>query len=153
MDFETRLATHDDHDELFAVYALAMKGHIAKIWGWDDAWQQTDFDTHFDPNAIQVAIVGDTPEEWLRHRIVAYIQTELRDGTPHVRILCVIPDYQRRGIGSTLLKSLIKNCSINQQTATLGVFKINTDARRFYERLGFEVVETTSTHYLMRRNA
>ena len=47
MDFETRSATPHDRDELYQLYALVMQAHISKIWGWDEAWQQTDFDTHF----------------------------------------------------------------------------------------------------------
>ena len=153
MNFETRLATPDDRDALYEVYASAMKAHIEQIWGWDDAWQQTDFDAYFDPNAIQVARVGDTPEAWLGHRIVAYVQTELSDDTLHIRMLCVAPEFQQKGIGSALLKGVIHTCSTERQDVTLGVFKINTKAHRLYERLGFEIVEATSTHYLMRRSA
>ena len=85
-------------------------------------------------------------------RIVAYIQTELRDDTLHVRMLCVVPEYQSQGIGSALLKGFIHDYSAKRLDVTLGVFKINTEARRFHERLSFEVIEATSTHYLMRRN-
>lgn len=145
MNFETRSATPDDHNELYEVYASAMKVHITKIWGWNDAWQQTDFDAHFIPSAIRVAMVDD--------QIVAYIQTEIRDDASHVRMICVAPDHQKNGIGSALLKKFIHECSANHQDVTLGVFKINTDARRLYERLGFEAIETNSTHHLMRRNA
>ena len=68
-------------------------------------------------------------------------------------MICVAPEYQNKGIGSTLLKAFIHDCSAKQQDVTLGVFKINTDARRFYERLGFAIIEEASTHYLMRRKA
>jgi ribosomal protein S18 acetylase RimI-like enzyme len=145
MNFETRSATPDDRNALYAVYASAKKVYIAEIWGWDESWQQTDFDAHSDPHVIQVAVVGD--------RIVAYIHTELRNDTPHVHMLCVVPEYQSKGIGSALLKAFIHDCSAQQQDVTLGVFKINTDARRFHAKLGFETFEATSTHYLMRRNA
>lgn len=145
MDFETRSATPNDRDDLYQLYASVMKAHINKIWGWDEAWQQTDFDTHFVPSTIQVAVVDN--------RIVAYIQTELCDGTPHVRMICVASEYQNNGIGSALLKAFIHNCSAKQQDVTLGVFKINTDAHRFYERLGFKIIEEASNHYLMKRKA
>lgn len=52
MDFETRSATPDDRDVLYQIYAATMKAHIEQIWGWDEGWQQTDFDVHFDPRAI-----------------------------------------------------------------------------------------------------
>jgi ribosomal protein S18 acetylase RimI-like enzyme len=68
-------------------------------------------------------------------------------------MLCVVPEYQGKGVGNALLKAFIHNCSAKQQDVTLGVFKINTDARRFYERLGFEMMKVTSTHYRMRKKA
>ena len=68
-----------------------MKAHITKIWGWDEAWQQNEFGDRFFPDAIQVVTISDTPEEWLRHRIVAYIHPEMRNGTQHVHMLCVAP--------------------------------------------------------------
>lgn len=65
----------------------------------------------------------------------------------------MVPKYQHKGIGSALVKAFIHDRSATQQNVTLGVFNINPDARRFYERLNFEICGKTSTHYLMRRNA
>lgn len=145
MDFETRSATSDDRNELYKLYASVMKAHITKIWGWDEAWQQNEFEDRFFPDPIQVATISD--------RIIAYIHPEMHNGNQHVHMLCVAPEYQRNGIGGALLKGFIRDCSANQQDVTLGVFKINPDARRFYERLGFLVFEEDSTHYRMRRKA
>jgi len=68
-------------------------------------------------------------------------------------MICVLPEYQRKGIGSSLLESFIQDSSAKQQEATLGVFRINIDARRLYERADFEVYGETATHYEMKKKA
>jgi len=145
MEFDTRPATLDDRAQLYELYASVLKVHISKIWSWDESWQQNDFYDHFVPEQIRVAVVDG--------QVIAYIHVEPRDGAPHVRMMCVRPEYQRKGIGTALLKSVIQNSSARQQDITLLVFRINTKARRFYERLGFEVCGETATHYEMKRKA
>ena len=55
----------------------------------------------------------------------------------HLDQLFVDPRYQRRGIGTSLLKAA---CSRTQPITTLNVFEQNIPARRFYERHGFQKV-------------
>ena len=145
MGFDTRPATLDDRAQLYELYASVLKVHITKIWGWDESWQQRDFDDHFVPDHIQVAVV--------QGNVVAYIHVDPQNGSPHVRMMCVAPAHQRKGIGGALLKSLVEDCAAKRQDVALLVFRINTDARRFYESLGFEVCGETETHYEMKRKA
>ena len=72
------------------------------------------FDSHFVPEQIQLAVMDG--------QVVAYIHIDSQNGTPHVRMMCVLPEYQRKGIGSSLLKSFIHSTSAAQQDAALGVF-------------------------------
>jgi ribosomal protein S18 acetylase RimI-like enzyme len=85
--------------------------------------------------------------------IVAYIHVVSQDGNPYVRMMRVASEYQRKGVGGALLNSLIQNSLTKQQDVALRVFKINTDARRFYERLGFEICGEMQTFYEMKRKA
>jgi ribosomal protein S18 acetylase RimI-like enzyme len=143
MEFETRHATSDDHAALYQIYATVMKEHVSRIWGWDEAWQTGDFDKHFLPDQITVVMV--------ENQIVGYIHVDSRDETPHVRMMCILPEYQGKGLGSTLLRSFIQRVSAEGKNVKLGVFKINSAARRLYERLGFETCGETTTHYEMIR--
>ncbi len=145
MKFETRTATLDDRDQLFELYVSVLKDHIIKIWGWEESWQQADFDEHFTPEQIRVIVVDD--------KSIGYIHVEKQGQTPHIRMICIHPEYQRNGIGTALIKTLIQECSAKQQDVALGVFQINTNARRLYERLGFELCGKTETHYEMKRKA
>jgi ribosomal protein S18 acetylase RimI-like enzyme len=145
MDFETHAATLADRDRLYELYASVLKGHISEIWGWDESWQQADFDDNFVPENIQLVVVGD--------KVIGYIHVDTQNPTPYVRMVCIRAEYQRKGIGGALLKSLMQDCSTEERDLALGVFRINTDARRFYERLGFEVCGETETHYEMKKEA
>jgi ribosomal protein S18 acetylase RimI-like enzyme len=46
---------------------------------------------------------------------------------------------------------LFSESNLTRQPIRLFVLKVNP-ARRLYERLGFQVLEETETHYVMRRN-
>jgi ribosomal protein S18 acetylase RimI-like enzyme len=65
-------------------------------------------------------------------RLVGFIATT---GT-HIDQLFVDPDYQNRGIGTSLLTNALRRTP----AATLNVFELNASARRFYEKYGFREV-------------
>ena len=58
----------------------------------------------------------------------------------------IVPDYQGQGIGT----SLINNLLALGRPVELGVLKVNDDAGRLYERLGFRVISDNEKHYQMR---
>ena len=55
--------------------------------------------------------------------------------------LYVLPDLQRRGVGSKLLKAVLRQVPNGLE---VWVFEANIDARRFYERHGFRTLSCTS---------
>jgi ribosomal protein S18 acetylase RimI-like enzyme len=63
--------------------------------------------------------------------------------------LQVAPEYQSRGIGSTLLRHLCAEARDAGADLTLSVLKSNP-ALRFYDRQGFSVVGESATAYKMR---
>lgn len=118
-----------------------MHDFISAIWGWDEQWQQTDFSTHFDPQAITLA--------YQEHEIVAYSHVENRDDQLFIRMIVVHPHYQRKGIGKKLLRSVITQANQQSKKIELEVFKINKVAKAFYESLGFNVVDETLSSLIM----
>jgi len=62
--------------------------------------------------------------------------------------LHLLPEYQRQGIGSYVIKQLIARAQQQQIAVRLEVLKVNP-ARTLYERLGFTVIGETATHYVM----
>ena len=60
--------------------------------------------------------------------------------------ICIIPEYQNRGIGTAILKELLEK-NVDKKV-TLQYFKSNP-VGRLYKRLGFKVVDETEYHYQM----
>ena len=118
-----------------------MQGYVSEIWGWDEQWQENDFSAQFDPNSI---IVVHKERE-----LVGYSHVENRDTQLYIRMLVVHPHYQRRGIGSKLVESVIASGKQQPRHIGLEVFKINDEAKKFYERHGFNVEGETPSSYVM----
>lgn len=118
-----------------------MRNHISEIWGWDDQWQENDFSSHFDPEGI--TLVHKEQE------LAGYSHVENRSAQMFIRMIVVHPQHQRKGIGSKLLESIIAAGKVQSKNIGLEVFKINHEAKKFYERYGFNVDGETSSSYVM----
>lgn len=118
-----------------------MRGYISEIWGWNDPWQENDFFTHFNPKDITVV-----HEE---RELVGYSHIENTGDQLFIRMIVVHPHHQRKGIGSTLLESAVASGKEQSEKVGLEVFKINDEARKFYEKHGFKVEDETSSSYVM----
>ena len=141
MIYTYRKAEQTDRESIFKLYRLVMQGYVSEIWGWDEQWQENDFSAHFDPNSI---IVVNKERE-----LVGYSHVENRDTQLYIRMLVVHPHYQRRGIGSKLVESVIASGKQQPRHIGLEVFKINDEAKKFYERHGFNVEGETPSSYVM----
>jgi ribosomal protein S18 acetylase RimI-like enzyme len=84
--------------------------------------------------------VADRLAAWwvarIEHKIVAYM---LIDGE-NLDHLYVRPDWQRRGVGLSLLN---KAKALNPRRLELSTFQRNANARAFYEAQGFRAVQCT----------
>ena len=118
-----------------------MRGYVSEIWGWDKQWQENDFSTHFDSKGI--TLVHKEQE------LAGYSQVENRGNHLFIRMIVVHPHHQRKGIGSKLLESVIASGREQSKNIELEVFKINDEAKKFYERHGFNIKGETSSSYVM----
>jgi ribosomal protein S18 acetylase RimI-like enzyme len=115
---------------------------VADIWGWDQGWQRSDFNKHFEPENITVVLAGN--------ELVGYCQVEDQGQELFVRMLLLLPEYQERGIGTRLINAVIESAKAQSKNVSLQVFKVNKRARRFYERRGFRVTGTTARYATMK---
>ena len=61
--------------------------------------------------------------------------------------ICIKPEYQNKGIGTAVLNEIMfENKGKNIK---LQAFKINERAINLYEKIGFEKMNETQTHYIM----
>lgn len=139
--YSYRNAEQKDKEAVFQLYCLVMRGYVSRIWGWDQDWQEHDFHAHFDPNDITLVHEGV--------ELVGYSHVENRDGRLYIRMIVVHPHHQRKGIGGNLLGSAIAMGKTQAKKIALQVFKINDEARKFYELHGFRVESETASSLTM----
>ena len=66
----------------------------------------------------------------------------------HINNLAVHPRYRRQGIGTALLEHAMHTAAqLGARRATLEVRRSNEEARRIYERLGFETAGVRRNYY------
>lgn len=126
-----RAALPCEKDGLRAVYTQAMREHIEAIWGWDQAWQDLDFDQAF--HAAQTYVIEK------RSSLLGYFQIDRQQHHSYLRMLIIKPEAQRLGLGASVLTRIVDIARGRGQPLLLRVFKINHDAKRFYEREGWTV--------------
>jgi ribosomal protein S18 acetylase RimI-like enzyme len=136
-----RQAEQTESEAIYKLYCLVMRGYVSEIWGWDEQWQVSDFSAHFDAKNITLA--------HQEHQLVGYSHVENRGRQLFIRMLVVHPHHQRQGIGSKLLASVIASGDEQSKGIGLEVFKINDDAKKFYEKYGFNVEGETPSSYVM----
>ncbi|MCU1287977.1 MAG: uncharacterized protein JWN60_206 [Acidobacteria bacterium] len=119
-----------------------MHDYIEATWGWDEVWQQNHFRENFQPEANQIIV--------LNNHDVGRIELNHKADEVRVGNIQILPKYQSKGIGSSIMLKIIRQAQQHKQCVTLQVLKVNP-ARRFYERLGFVVDGEDDAHFKMKR--
>ena len=120
-----------------------MKGYFEASGGWDDAEQRERFRGHFaDPSSIRVIVFGS--------RDIGCLSVDDLGDSLFIGFIGMLPEYQRRGMGTRLLQQVIAEADRREIPVQLRVLKVNP-ARSLYERLGFVVVDNEGVRYQMKR--
>lgn len=144
-----RMLLESDEDTCPLVEGVAIRSYlkerhheaICSVYGrsfseppWESDWDRFE---QFDPDGVFVAeeSKGKTP--------VGYVISFRRPGYGYVSVVAVLPEYRRRGIAFTLVRTAIR------YLRQLGVRTIMVDAPadsppavHLYEKVGFRVVGT-----------
>ncbi|MDQ3724733.1 MAG: GNAT family N-acetyltransferase [Actinomycetota bacterium] len=144
-----RPAAEDDRPFLLRLYAstrepeLEASGLPRDQWGafaeHQFAAQSRHYETYED-TSYDVVLVDGEPAGRL---IVARWPEELR-----IVDIALLPEYRGRGIGSTLMRALIKEADDIEVKTSIHVERFNP-AQRLYSRLGFRAVAEAGGVYLL----
>ena len=132
-----------DVDFLYALHVATMKEYVEKTWGWNDAFQESLFRRNYAPGESQIITLNEND--------IGMISIESKNDDVFLRAIEIHPEYQRQGLGRGIIRAIIDDAIRSGKPVSLRVLKVNP-AKRLYERLGFETVEETSTHYMMRKS-
>ncbi|MGQ7856674.1 GNAT family N-acetyltransferase [Pedobacter sp. WC2501] len=137
-----RNATDADFDLTFQIKRKSIKPYIEKIWGWDDA-VQLEFHIE-DFKSEKIKIIMDESDDAIGLIITTENKTHI-----YLKSLLLCDNVQGKGIGTEILRDLIKQAKSKSKQIELQVFKVNKRAKALYERLGFSTTGETELHYQM----
>jgi len=153
MSLTTRPATAEDEDFLFTLYASTREGELALVdWGPHErqaflrlqfAAQRQDYERRF-PGADHRIVLRDG-------RRVGRIFVARRPEEIRLVDIALLPEHRGAGIGTWLLREVLDEAEREGLPVRHMVWKGNPAALRFYERLGFAVVEDDGMYELMER--
>ncbi len=138
-----RPVTDADEGFLLSIYAATRADELAQVeWEggkqeafvkWQFDLQRREYEVRFPDAEYYVILIDDCPAGRI------WIGRDERQ----IRLLdiAILPEFQNRGAGTLLLRWLIDESKRAGKALRHMVFVLNNDAHRFYERLGFVVIE------------
>jgi ribosomal protein S18 acetylase RimI-like enzyme len=128
-----RPARAEDYDFLFTLHEATMREYVERVWGWDDEEQA---------KIIQA-----------ENHDIGLLVVEEEEGAIRLAEIELLPAWQRRGIGASIVGGLMKEATTAGKPLTLRVLHVNKGARALYERLGFRPFKEIETHVYLRWSA
>ena len=149
-----RPVTPFDEDILLKIYASTRADEMEQATGWTEEqkemflrWQlqmqRRDYEARFPDADYQIIFFEKQPAGRLW---VGRTSEQIR-----LLDIAILPEFQNRKIGTYLLRKLIRESEETGTPLRHMIFKLNTEARRFYERLGFRLKEDERMYLLMER--
>ena len=140
---ELRPVTLDDDPFLLSVYASTRADELAQVeWEpgqqeafvkWQFEMQRREYDARFPDAEYDVIEIEGQPAGrlWIGRK----------DDEIRLLDIALLPEFQNRSAGTVLLTNLIDEARSTGKRLRHMVFVLNNNADRFYERLGFVVIE------------
>jgi GNAT superfamily N-acetyltransferase len=138
-----RAVTPDDDAFLLSVYDSTRAEELAQTeWAegqreaflkWQFDLQRREYDARF-PDAEYKVILIDGES-------AGRIWIGRRDEEIRLLDIAILRPFQNRGAGTILLRKLMDEAMVTGKRLRHMVFVLNNDAHRFYERLGFVVID------------
>src|SRR5579863_7617155 len=121
-----------------------MRWMIERLFGWDQAREEESFSRYFNLDEVRI-ITADG-------RDVGWVQDRMDGEAIYLCSLYVMPAFQRQGIGSWVLRTLLERATAQSKAVTLAVVIINP-ALHFYERHGFRITHEDQHKFYLRVDA
>jgi GNAT superfamily N-acetyltransferase len=140
---ELRPVSESDDEFLLSVYASTREDEHAQVeWAegqkemflrWQLDLQRGEYNSRFPDAAYDVIVVDGRPAGRI------WVGTD----EEQIRLLdiALLPEFQNRGVGTALLRRLMDQAVQTGKALRHMVFVLNNNADRFYERLGFRVID------------
>lgn len=125
-----RNAQNSDLEITYLIKSKSIKPYVDKIWGWNESYQREIHKDNF--AAFDTQIIKYKEQE------IGYIAIKETGKEIYIENLLIVEEFQNLGIGKEIMEKVIEKASSEKKLMRLQVFKINSNAQRFYQKLGFE---------------
>jgi ribosomal protein S18 acetylase RimI-like enzyme len=140
-DYQLRPAAPDDADVLFRIHWASMSDYLARaLGGYTDEDARAYHRQWLRSGRVQVIVVGE--------QAAGALDVDWQPDTGFLRTIEIDPAFQRRGIGTAIVRDLLDQCAQRRTPARLYVFPHNP-AGRLYQRLGFREVDRDGPYIVM----
>jgi len=133
-----RPAIDDDREFLFALYCTTRADELDG-WGWAPAQRDAFLKMQFDAQARSYRAQYPAADHSIilrEEHPVGRLFVARADGELRLVDIALMDDYQRLGIGGSLIRELMQRASSENLILRLSVLASNAAAIRLYERLG-----------------
>lgn len=137
-----RAASVGDREFLLDLNRAAFRESVEPVWGWDEDEQTAYFDARFEPDLRRIIQVGGVD--------IGEVVVLERPGEIYLGRIALLQEWQGRGVGSSIVRSLLERAATTGRAVVLEVLHTNPRAAMLYERLGFEPTGRNETHVFMR---
>ena len=142
--YKFRSITKKDYEFIYQVKKSAYIKYVEMNWGrWEEEEQRKLFAQFISTNKDEMFIITHKEKD-----IGFYNGRTLSNDRYEVGNICIIPEFQRKGIGTAILKDVLSEN--NDKEINIQYFKQNP-VGKLYERLGFRSSGETTFHYQMIR--
>ena len=140
MEISQRDALCIDIEWLEAFYELIMRPYYVEL---NIEWDGTKFREYFDPNLTKIIQAEGID--------IGMLKVEERSDCIYLGDIQIASGYRNKGIGTDLIKTVIRSADLVNKPVRLRVLKGNP-ARNLYMRLGFRETHFLDNAWMMERS-
>jgi len=140
MEYILRDAEYDDRDFIYEIKKNYIYQYVEMLFGWDEEYQRNDFESDFVINKFQIISADE--------KNIGFTQTNENEYRVYIADIHLLPEYQGQGIGSIIVKTINERALKSGKYVTAQCYISNPRACKLYESHGFEITQTTDTHYV-----
>ncbi len=141
-EYTLRKYNNEDYEFVYETKKNAYKEYVEQCWGkWDDLDQRNRFKDFMELTFDRTCII------FIDNKKIGFYQGQVVDEeTYYIENICIISQYQGKGIGTAILKSILEKYS--NKNIKIQYFKQNP-VGNLYKKLGFVPNGETEFHYQM----
>lgn len=142
VNLSTRQATGNDLPFLYQLHEQTMRIYIESGHGtWQESIEQEMIRKTLFSGEMQIAQIDKVP--------VGVISVQARTEELFLSMIEILPQYQKKGIGTFFLKNIQQEATRQKIPVALQVHQTNEIAQAFYFRLGFQETGRNKTSLIL----